>query len=51
MLKNKITISNISQLTSIIEETHKYFALNVQKQVNVALTFKKLAIWLLPCRV
>ncbi|MCK9401521.1 MAG: DUF1016 N-terminal domain-containing protein [Bacteroidales bacterium] len=44
MLKNKITISNISQLTSIIEETHKYFALHVQKQVNIALTLRN---WLI----
>lgn len=44
MLKNKITISNLSQLTSIIEETHNFFALHAQKQVNVALTLRN---WLI----
>jgi hypothetical protein len=43
-MKNKIAIDNISQLASIIEETHKYFATHVQKQVNVALTLRN---WLI----
>lgn len=41
---NKIAINDILQLTSIIEETHKYFVLQAQKQVNVALTLRN---WLI----
>jgi len=43
-MTNKIVINDISQLTSIIEETHKYFVFQVQKQVNVALTLRN---WLI----
>ena len=43
-MNNSIQINNISELTSIIEETHKYFVNQVQKQVNVALTLRN---WLI----
>lgn len=41
---NKIAINDISQLTSIIEETHKFFVSQVQRQVNVSLTLRN---WLI----
>jgi hypothetical protein len=47
-MNNSIQINNISELTSIIEETHKYFVNQVQKQVNVALTLRN---WLIGCYI
>jgi predicted nuclease of restriction endonuclease-like (RecB) superfamily len=39
-----ITINNLTHLTIIIEETHKFFLSQVQRQVNVALTLRN---WLI----
>jgi len=39
-----VVINNISELTTIIEETHRFFLSLVQKQVNTALTLRN---WLI----
>ena len=44
----KIAINNLSQLTTIIKETHTFFLSQVQQQVNVALTLRN---WLIGCYI
>lgn len=44
MIKNIQSISNISQLALLIEETHFFFISQVKKQVNISLTLRN---WLI----
>lgn len=43
-MSDTVSIKDFGQLTSVIEETHRFFSRQVQKQVNIALTLRN---WLI----